>query len=170
METAENKHAPILVTVNNRISSVNYVMKSRYVDILQEITTNHLSVSLHSHDFYEVLYCHNPANVEYLVGAERYRLQKGDIVFIPPGVPHCPILPEQVPEAYRRDVIRISREYIASLYSVNSDQGTENILGSFLLRTAGTRWEYLAELFQQSVAEAETKREGWELVLMANTS
>ena len=170
VSSAENGRAPILVTANNRISSVNYVMRSRYVDILQEVTTNHLSVSLHSHDFYEILYCHNPANVEYLVGAERYRLQKGDIVFIPPGVPHCPILPEQIPEAYRRDVIRVSREYITSMLSLDIDQVSENTLGSFLLRTGGTRWEFLADLYQQSVAEAEEKRDGWELVLMANTS
>ena len=170
VSSAENGRAPILVTANNRISSVNYVMRSRYVDILQEVTTNHLSVSLHSHDFYEILYCHNPANVEYLVGAERYRLQKGDIVFIPPGVPHCPILPEQIPEAYRRDVIRVSREYITSMLSLDIDQVSESTLGSFLLRTGGTRWEFLADLYQQSVAEAEEKRDGWELVLMANTS
>ena len=170
VSSAENGRAPILVTANNRISSVNYVMRSRYVDILQEVTTTHLSVSLHSHDFYEILYCHNPANVEYLVGAERYRLQKGDIVFIPPGVPHCPILPEQIPEAYRRDVIRVSREYITSMLSLDIDQVSENTLGSFLLRTGGTRWEFLADLYQQSVAEAEEKRDGWELVLMANTS
>ena len=169
-EATENLRAPILVTENNRISSVNYVMRTRYADILQEVTTSHLSVSLHSHDFYEILYCHNPANVEYLVGAERYRLQKGDIVFIPPGIPHCPILPERIPEPYRRDVIRVSREYVASMLNLDIGQISEIQLGSFLLRTSGTRWEHLGELYQQSLAEAEAKRDGWELVLMANTS
>lgn len=169
-EITEQKNAPILVTANNRISPVNLSMKSRYVDTIQEITTVHLAVSLHSHDFFEVLYCRNPADVEYLVGAERYRLQKGDIVFIPPGVPHCPILPERMPESYRRDVIRMSKEFVANMFSLDVSEGTEDLPGSFLLRTAGTRWDHLGELFHQGNLEAEEKQTGWELALIANTT
>ena len=169
-EITEQKNTPILVTANNRISPVNLSMKSRYVDTIQEITTVHLAVSLHSHDFFEVLYCRNPADVEYLVGAERYRLQKGDIVFIPPGVPHCPILPERMPESYRRDVIRMSKEFVANMFSLDISEGTEDLPGSFLLRTAGTRWDHLGELFHQGNLEAEEKQTGWELALIANTT
>ena len=167
-EISEQKTTPILVTANNRISPVNLSMKSRYVDTIQEITTVHLAVSLHSHDFFEVLYCRNPADVEYLVGAERYRLQKGDIVFIPPGVPHCPILPERMPESYRRDVIRMSKEFVASMFSLDVSEGTEDLPGSFLLRTAGTRWEYLGDYFRNGVKEAERQAPGWETVVFAN--
>ena len=169
-EITGQKNTPILVTANNRISPVNLSMKSRYVDTIQEITTVHLAVSLHSHDFFEVLYCRNPADVEYLVGAERYRLQKGDIVFIPPGVPHCPILPERMPESYRRDVIRMSKEFVANMFSLDVSEGTEDLPGSFLLRTAGTRWDHLGELFHQGNLEAEEKQTGWELALIANTT
>ena len=169
-EMSENKNSPILVTADNRVSPVNYVMRSRYVDTIPEVTTVHLAVSLHSHDFFEVLYCRNPANVEYLVGAERYRLQKGDIVFIPPGIPHCPILPERMPEAYRRDVIRMSKEFIANMFSLNIEEEPEKVAEPFLLRTAGTRWEYLGDWFHQGIAESEEKQNGWELALMANTT
>ena len=176
MKTADNfisgdsKNEPILVTKDNRISPVNYAMHSRYVDSIQEVTNVHLAVSLHSHDFFEVLYCRNAADVEYLVGAERYRLQKGDIVFIPPGIPHCPILPERMPEAYRRDVIRMSKEYVANIFSLDMDEEPDQVLEPFLLRTGGTRWEQLGELFHQGNLEAEEKQTGWELALIANTT
>ena len=169
-EMSENRNSPFPVTADNRVSPANHVMRSRYVDAIPEVTTVHLAVSLHSHDFFEVLYCRNPANVEYLVGAERYRLQKGDIVFIPPGIPHCPILPERMPEAYRRDVIRMSKEFIANMFSLNIEEEPEKVAEPFLLRTGGTRWEYLGDWFHQGIVETEEKQSGWELALMANTT
>lgn len=175
MKTADNFgsthsiNAPILVTADNRVSPVNLSMESRYVDTVQEVTNIHLTVSLHSHDFFEILYCRNAADVEYLVGAERYRLQKGDIVFIPPGIPHCPILPERMPEVYRRDVIRMSKEFIANILTLNIEEEPEKVSDPFLLRTGGTRWEYLGEWFHQGIVEAEEKQHGWELALIANT-
>ena len=156
--------------MDNRVSPVNYAMHSRYVDTIQETTTVHLAISLHSHDFFEVIYCRSAADVEYLVGAERYRLQKGDIVFIPPGIPHCPILPDKMPEPYRRDVIRMSKEFVANMFSLDVDNSTEDVSGSFLLRTAGTQWDYLGDLFYQGNLESEKKQVGWELALIANTT
>ena len=169
-DTSKRTNEQILVTVDNRVSPVNYSMHSRYVDTIQEVTTVHLAVSLHSHDFFEVIYCRSAADVEYLVGAERYRLQKGDIVFIPPGIPHCPILPEKMPEPYRRDVIRMSKEFVANMFSLDVDNNTEDVSGSFLLRTAGTQWDYLGDLFYQGNLESEKKQAGWELALIANTT
>lgn len=169
-DSTENKNSSIPVMVDNRTSAVNLEMTSRYVDTMQEVTTVHLAVSLHSHDFYEVLFCRNAADVEYLVGAERYKLQKGDIIFIPPGVSHCPILPERMQEVYRRDVIRMSKEFVATMFSLDMEQTAENISGSFLLRTGGTRWEQLGELFLQGNLEVGEKQAGWELALIANTT
>ena len=78
-------------------------MESRYVDTHQDTSWSNSGISLHSHTFYEVLCCRNSCGAEYLVGSERYRLQKGDIIFIAPGVSHRPLLPEHMPEPYRRD-------------------------------------------------------------------
>ena len=169
-DSTENKNGSFPVVVDNRTSAVNLAMTSRYVDTMQEVTTVHLAVSLHSHDFFEVLYCRNAADVEYLVGAERYRLQKGDIIFIPPGVSHCPILPERMQEVYRRDVIRMSKEFVSTMFSLDMEQNAENSPGSFLLRTGGTRWEQLGELFHLGNLEAGEKQPGWELALIANTT
>lgn len=60
-------------------------MSSRFVDTHRDVSFSNAKVSLHSHNFYEILYCTNTCGAEYLLGAERYRLQKGDIIFIPPG-------------------------------------------------------------------------------------
>ena len=43
--------------------------------------------------------------MEYLVGAERFQVQPGDLLVIPPEVSHCPLLPEDLPQPYIRDVI-----------------------------------------------------------------
>ena len=50
METVNSKHAlgaqqnTIYVTADNRVSPVNYAMKSRYVDIIQETKTYYQEV------------------------------------------------------------------------------------------------------------------------------
>ena len=48
-------------------------------------------IDLHSHVFYEILFVCRGQNVQYLWNNNRYRLQKGDIMLIPPGVTHRPV-------------------------------------------------------------------------------
>ena len=136
-------------------------MTSRYVDTHQDYSMSNSQVSLHSHTFYEILCVQNTCDVEYLVGAERYRLQKGDIVIIPPGVSHRPLLPEHMTEAYRRDVLWLSQEFAASMPQLRPEPQ--------LLRTAGTQWEFLSELFRNGVREFERKRLGWEEAVLGNS-
>lgn len=69
-------------------------MTSRYVDTHRDTSYSNSNIQLHSHTFYELLYVSNSAGAEYLVGSERYRLQRGDIIFVPPGISHRPLLPE----------------------------------------------------------------------------
>jgi AraC-like DNA-binding protein len=136
-------------------------MTSRYVDTHQDFSMSNTQLSLHSHTFYELLCCQNTCDVEYLVCAERYRLQKGDIVVIPPGVSHRPLLPERMTEAYRRDVLWMSQEFAAIMPHLMPEPR--------LLRTAGTQWEFLSELFRNGVREFEQKRLGWEEAVLGNS-
>ena len=136
-------------------------MTSRYVDTHQDYSVSNSQVSLHSHTFYEILCCQNTCDVEYLVGAERYRLQKGDIVIIPPGVSHRPLLPEQMTEAYRRDVLWLSQEFASNVSHLMAEPR--------LLRTAGTQWEFIGEMFRNGVREYEQQRLGWEEVVLGNS-
>lgn len=144
-------------------------MGSRYVDTMQLESFSNSQTPLHSHSFYEILCCRSSGGVEYLVGAERYRLQKGDIVLISPGVSHRPILPEQMSEPYVRDVLRISTELVNDMAEAGGEKTTVAEIGTRLLRTGGTQWEYLCHMFRRSVQEAEQKLPGWEFAVLGNT-
>ena len=144
-------------------------MESRYVDTHQDSSFSNALVSLHSHSFFEILCCKNTCGAEYMVGSNRYRLQKGDIILIPPGISHRPLLPESMAEPYKRDVLWLSPEFLHMLRNYFPQDDLYQITETHLLRTAGTKWEFLGEKFQQGVAEAERKEAGWEVSVVANT-
>ena len=144
-------------------------MSSRYVNTHRDTSYSNGTVNLHSHNYTEVLFCRTSAGVEYLIGSNRYRLQKGDIVYVPPGVSHRPILPEKMTVPYERDVLWISQEFLNTMMKLFPDDATAQRNQSIPIRTAGTRWEFLEELFRTGVLEEEAKRPGWEMTVMGNT-
>lgn len=144
-------------------------MDSRFVDTHQDVSIAGGKVSLHSHTFYELIYCRSSCGTEYLVGAERYRLQKGDIIAVAPGVSHCPLLPETLPEPYTRDVLWISTEFMDIVKRLVGESTPSLSQTGSLLRTAGTKWEYLSDLFRNGVLEAEGGQPGWEAAVVGNS-
>ena len=144
-------------------------MSSPYVDTHRDISYGNTLVSLHSHTYIEILYCHEAEDVEYLVGSNRYKLQKGDILLIMPGVSHRPILPETLKTPYVRDVIWINPDFLNDLVAGFPHSPREERPHETLIRTANTRWEFLGRLFKIGVREAELRRTGWEAVVMGNT-
>ena len=144
-------------------------MNSRFVDTHQDTSFSNSLVNLHSHAFYEILSIRSSGGVEYLVGAERYRLQQGDIVIVPPGVSHRPIFPESLEGPYKRDVLWISTEFIKGLDNNFPQENPVPYTESRLLRTGGTKWNYLIDIIHRGVREAEGKKMDWEMVVFANT-
>lgn len=144
-------------------------MSSRYVDTHQDVSYSSPSIHLHSHTFYEILYCHNTCGAEYLVGSERYHLKKGDIIIVMPGVSHCPLLPTHMPEPYIRDVLWLSTEFVDMITSMFPEVPSDIPHNSCLIRTGGTKWQYLGELFRTGVLEAEAGNPGWEMAVIGNT-
>ena len=143
-------------------------MSSRFVDTHRDVSHSNDTVLLHSHTFYEIILCRNTCGVEYLVGSERYQIQKGDIILVPPFISHRPLLPDTLPEPYTRDVVWISTEFvdtISQLFPHSNRTGT----GSSFLRTAGTKWEYICDLIHSGVQEAEQHSPGWEMIVFGNT-
>ena len=138
-------------------------MSNRFVQLHRDESYSNSILQLHSHAFYEVLCCRNSCGAEYLVGAERYRLQKGDIIFIPPGVSHRPLLPDHMDEPYQRDVLWISEEFVQILQQQFPRRGQTRSDQSSLLRTADTRWEYLGSMLHDAVAETERRSPDWEM-------
>lgn len=144
-------------------------MDSPYVDTHRDMSYSNSNVQFHSHIFYELLCCHNTCGAEYLIGTERYKLQKGDIIVIPPGTSHRPLLPDNMSEPYIRDVLWISADFINKLSLIIPEimaleQSTPN-----LFRATGTRWEYICDLFRQGVQEAVSAHLGWQAMVAANT-
>ena len=144
-------------------------MSSRYVNTHRDTSYSNATVSLHSHNYIEILYCRTSSDVEYLIGSERYKLQKGDIVFVPPGVSHRPIMPEKLTVPYERDVLWISQEFVKMIAGISSGDAIDPPEYSVPIRTGGTRWEFLGELFRAGVIEEEKKRPGWEVAVFGNT-
>jgi len=145
-------------------------MDSPYVDTHQDISYTNSNLQFHSHTFYEVLCCRNTCSAEYLVGTERYKLQKGDIIFVPPGISHRPLLPEQMAEPYIRDVLWISEDFIHLLLNNTPELSGDKLGVPFLFRTAGSGWEFICSMIREGVKEAESGRLGWNSIVAANTA
>lgn len=144
-------------------------MTSRFVDTHRDVSYSNAHMQLHSHTFYELLYCRNSCDAEYLVGSERYRLQRGDLLFVPPGVSHRPLLPENMTEPYKRYVLWLSPEFMEYYAMLLPHPFTQKQSYASMLRTGGTKWENLVELFRNGVQESEQQAEGWEAAVVGNT-
>ena len=143
-------------------------MSEPLVETHRDVTYSNAQLSLHSHMFYELLFCTNDCGAEYLVGADRYRLRRGDIVFVPPGISHRPLLPENLTEPYERYVLWLSQEFVEDFIARFAPKGEPVTYGT-LLRTGGTKWELLGELFRRGVWEAENRAPGWQAAVYGNT-
>lgn len=143
-------------------------MSDPYVETHRDVSYSNSQLNLHSHTFYELLYCCNDCGAEYLVGADRYRLQKGDIVFVPPGISHRPLLPEHMPEPYQRYVLWISQEFIDRFTQLFAEEAGQISYGT-LLRTGNNKWELLGGYFRRGVWEAEHQAPGWQAAIIGNT-
>ncbi len=144
-------------------------MESPFAETHQDTTCSNSHVQFHSHGFYELVCCRNNCGAEYLVGSERYKLQKGDIIFVPPFVGHRPILPDQMIEPYIRDVLWINEDFLLSVMQDVPEEERSAFSTPALYRTAGTRWEYLGDMFRNGVLEAEAGALGWRTLVLANT-
>ena len=145
-------------------------MKSIFVDTYQDILYHDHHQLLQNNTFYEIICCRNNCNAEYLVGEKQYKLQKGDIIFIPPGINHKPVLPEEITESFIHDTIRINREFLDFMCRITPELRNYQIHMPHFFQTAGTPWEYLCELINQGVKEADAAQLGWNCLICANTT
>ena len=148
-------------------------MSSSYVDSHRDISTARERVQPHSHSFYELIFCCSSDNIQYLLGSQRYRLQKGDVLFIPPGVSHGPLFPEVMDRPYERIVVWINAELLQQFYRKwpEIEHASGCWRSSYLLRTGGTCWEEpIGETFRRGCSESAKRHPGWEAALYGNTT
>lgn len=74
-------------------------------------------VGMHSHSFYEILFICRGQNVQYLLNNNRYQLRQGDLMLIPPGMPHRPLFLQELPEPYERYALWIEADFFESQLS-----------------------------------------------------
>ena len=140
-------------------------MDDAFVNTHEDPGLNPEVVQLHSHNYYEILYICS-GNIQYLIRTERYRIQKGDIIIIPPGVGHQPIMPEGHKTPYKRYVLWLSTEFIKGIAPLFPDN---DFLKPQLLRTSGTRWATINNKFYAGIMEEERKLPGWKSSVYGNT-
>ena len=140
-------------------------MDDPYVDTHEDPGTSADHVRLHSHSFYEILYVCS-GRLPYLIGAERYRIQPGDVILIPPGVGHQPLRAEDPRTPYRRYVLWVSTEFLNGLGPL---LGAEGFGAPSLLRTTQANQKIIARRFAAGIREAEEKKPGWQAALYGST-
>lgn len=144
-------------------------MNSHYIDTHMDISFGNIPVNLHSHSYYEIVYVLSNSGTQYLAGTKRYTLQRGDVVIIPPGVGHKPLFPSELAEPYRRIVLWVSTEFIESVSHIIPNYTPTFKKQMFLLRTAGTPYEYIGGYFRNGLKEAKEQKECWQIALCGNT-
>lgn len=123
-------------------------------------------IDLHSHVFYEILFVCRGQNVQYLWNNNRYRLQKGDIMLIPPGVTHRPVFSGEFTEPYERYALWIDPDFFHSHASqfpeLNYALEQCRLADSGLLRSTNATYSGLYAGFHTLWLEQEGQRFGWE--------
>lgn len=146
-------------------------MSHRFINTHQDLSDGTGKIQLHSHTFYEMIYCCSNSGVQYLIGNERYRLQRGDIVYISPGIGHKPILTKELAEPYHRYVIWMTEEYMQEVFAMCPESWGKYRNRHGIFRTAGmSENEELEMYFKRGVLEERQKKDGWEAAVCGNTT
>lgn len=144
----------------------NMEMSSRFVDAHLDTNFPGDSIAPHTHPFHEMVYCVS-GGVDYLIGSQLHHLQRGDILSIPAGVSHCPMIPEHLAEPYRRYVLWISPEFIQLTSSLFPGETGANWGQPMVIHTTDTSWEYLGQYFRRCVQESSQKQYCWDAAVYA---
>ena len=144
-------------------------MPTRFVYGHRNVNLSNASNRLQSHTFHELICCRKSCNLEYLVGADRCSLQKGDIIWIAPGVSHRPILPENMTDPCLVDILWISTKFIETVAYLMPEWFRVEARNYILHRTSRSSRRFLVDLIHNSIDEIERKASGWELIIAGNT-
>jgi len=145
-------------------------MSKTPVEIHYDISYEEEKLKVHSHSFYELLLCES-GNIQYLIDNKMYNLQKGDIIFVPPGINHSPIIDNKLSKPYKRIAIWASKEFVDNILNSYPDfiKSDAYITNNYLLRTSKTNYEYLCNFFTQGYKESKNKNLNWESFILGNT-
>ncbi len=146
-------------------------MDSPYVNTHRDVSYIPELLQLHSHSFYEIIYCES-GDIQYLIADKRYRIRSGDIIMVPPGVSHRPIFTDEIVKPYSRIVLWISSHFFHTIASLCPDLLLKRLQDQehFLLRTEGTPYRQLGTLFKRGLQESTEMAPLWDVSLYGNTT
>lgn len=114
--------------------STRQYMLSKDYELYYYHDTSINTVELHTHDYYE-FYFFLGGNVSLQIDKDIHQVSPGDMVILPPGLSHKPII-HDVSEPYRRFVFWISSEFCNHLLNLSADYG-------YLMQLVATRKTYV---------------------------
>ena len=145
----------ILADDGSYIGYKDIEMNSSFIDAHDMIDSEKDTVTLHNHGFYEIIFCKS-GNIQYLIEDKRYNIQNGNIIIIPPGASHRPLLRETSKENYHRTVIWINSNFYnqcSKMLKLTEKVEHDPMLnGHYVLQTSGTLYlqvEQIIELLLQ---------------------
>lgn len=146
-------------------------MNSPYVNTHRDISYEPECVQLHSHSFYEIIFCES-GDIQYLIADKRYRIHAGDVILVPPGISHRPLFYEKMKEPYSRIILWICTDFLRTITTHCPKELLQKIRSQehFLLRTEGTPYKYIESFFKRGVQEVNETAPLWEMSLYANTT
>ena len=111
------------VSMVPNVSPANYnpsqEMSRKTLELRYCLDTESPHVEFHAHPFYEIYYFLEGPMESYVVGGRSYRLRPGDILMMPPGIPHHPIFTEES-RPYRRYVLWLSEDQLEQMEHLDS--------------------------------------------------
>ncbi len=119
--------------LQSRFSTRQYMLSKDY-ELYYYHDTSLKKVDIHTHDYYE-FYFFLGGNVSLQIDKDIHTVSPGDMVIVPPGLAHKPII-HNVSEPYSRFVFWISSEFCNHLLSLSADYG-------YLMQLVTTRKTYV---------------------------
>ncbi len=95
-------------------------MISTTADIHKDINNDGRFIPLHSHNFWEILFCCQ-GDVKYIIKDRQYLLQPGNVMIIEPETAHQPLFPSKIQLPYERYVLRIQKSFLEKCAFVYPD-------------------------------------------------
>ena len=124
---------------------------------------------LHRHAFGELIYCVSDTHAEYLIDGDRYRVQQGDVVFVPPHSAHQALPVREQGEALEVYILCLPPQLLEFLGRKLPDAYFIQQEYPYRVRAEGPGSDRLKALFLACAEEYKRRQFRWEDALLGIT-
>ncbi len=144
------------------VSHYNVQMESATVDVYCEDRFSKGNLLQQTHSFFEIIYF-SKGGLEYLLEDRKYVIHDGDLIFLPPGIIHAPIVSEKNTVTNSAYVMWIHAAFLRTL--CGNRIPLDELTSPLLFAAADVQWNFVRKCFTRALKESEEKQPGWELLL-----